>query len=86
MSKKDLDETTSEGLQIPSLSSSSPSVSESGSSLEPTPLDLPTSWSSTNTQAETSMPMMTSRLDVSQDVSYSFIYKKTICRIKYFVN
>jgi len=73
MNKKDVEETSSEGLQIPSLSSSSSSDSESGSALEPTPLDLPTSWSSTNTQAETSMPLMTSRLNVLPDVSYSFI-------------
>ena len=53
----DIRETSSDdNLQIPSLASSS-SLSESAdvSSLDPTPLDVPTSWSLTSTQSETNM-------------------------------
>lgn len=58
-----------DNLQIPSLTSSSSSESAEASSLDPTPLDVPTSWSFSNTQTETTMDSMFSKLEIAIESS-----------------
>ena len=63
--KKDNQDTSSnDNLQIPSLTSSSSSESADASLLDPTPLDVPTSWSLPNTQTETIMDSMSSKSEI----------------------
>ena len=68
-------DTSSQDQQIPSLSPSSQLNSLTGSSLEPTPLDMPTSWTSTNKETETTLAMMTSNIDVFSKVCFTIILK-----------
>ena len=66
-------DTSSQDQQIPSLSPSSQSNLLTGSSLEPTPLDMPTSWTSTNKETETTPAMMTSNIDGFSKVRFTII-------------
>ena len=70
-------DTSSQDQQIPSLSPSSQLNSLTGSSLEPTPLDMPTSWTSTNKETETTPAMMPSNIDVFSKVCFTIILKIT---------